>query len=67
MIGHDTPGMNLQAFLFSTIGQAFNNYVTVFLSGKNVDPANNGKRNEMDFLLIPDLISSNAHSQRSRC
>jgi len=56
MIRHDAPGIYFQLFFPLAILQACYYYIFVLAPGKNINPMNNGKRNKVNSLLIPDFV-----------
>jgi len=41
--------------------QAFNQDISIFLSRKDVNPFNHSESHKMNFLLIPDLVTTVGH------
>ena len=61
MRGHDAIGIELQAFVMDTMLKTFEQDVLVFLSDKQVNPANDGKGDKVQLVLISEFVFA-AHS-----
>jgi hypothetical protein len=58
MVTHNDIGSQKEPFPSSAKFKAFKNDIPVSLSAENINPARNGKCQEMSGILIPDFISS---------
>jgi len=56
VIGHDALGVYFQSFFPLAILQACYYYIFVHAPGKNINPRDNGKRNNVNSLLVPDFV-----------
>ncbi len=51
MAGHDTPGINFQAFVLSAIVQACHQRLKIHFPHKHIQPVNHGKTHKIYPLL----------------
>ena len=52
VVVHYTIGTDLQSFMMLAIPQALQKNIPVFLARKNIQPMDNGKCDEIEFILI---------------
>jgi hypothetical protein len=55
MAAHYAISIDLKPFVLLTIPNAFQKNIPVFDPNKNIQPLNDGKRHEIDRLLIADF------------
>lgn len=58
VIGHQAPGIYLQAFYPLTVTEAVENNITVTFSGKDIDPFSYGECYEVSAFGIMKLVFS---------
>jgi hypothetical protein len=56
MARHKTPGKNLHSQLLPAIIKAFNNYLRIFLSCKNINPVNSGTGDKVKTFWILKFV-----------
>jgi hypothetical protein len=58
MARHYAPAINFQSFVFLAVLPAFKHNVFIFVTDKQVYPANNGKAYKVKLLLVSEFIFS---------
>ncbi len=57
MVGHDHPGMHVQALVRLAIAKAFQYDIAVNAPREEIDPLHHREREEVDGLLIADAVA----------